>query len=398
MSAIKSKKVLRSIFTIFVLSFCVAFDVLAQSYSPSVAVSIHDDEPDGLPDYFNNTPFTGLLRQQTSREDRAVLEFEVRPELVSDTASVSLNFDLVVNNSGGSQFREFSLYNYVGNGAADLFDFNSVDNFIETVALDLSVSPRGTYSIDVTSIMLQAIENEDTFIGFAFDPIGLDNFPTVLTDSTLEITEEGPSPIIISETGSLPAYTEYLFDIEASGLIDIDVAFEDTNSQAFVFLYDSDDNLLASELASNNSASLEYDTAGVADRFSIVIYNNSSTTTLFEVSGVAEAGELAPKPTPTPIPGNDVEVVSGTLEPLIEYNVEIYSGGGVIQVSAFYDNAESNIDLFLYDASGEMVSLVLDTNNPEILEYDTQGVAGNYTVVIYNNSGTTTTFEANVSF
>ena len=51
--------------------------VWADDLTPVVVASIHDEPLDGLGDSFNNSPFDGLLRQQSSREDRAIQEFDV---------------------------------------------------------------------------------------------------------------------------------------------------------------------------------------------------------------------------------------------------------------------------------------------------------------------------------
>lgn len=64
------------------------------------------------------------------------------------------------------------------------------------------------------------------------------------------------------------------------------------------------------------------------------------------------------------------------------YNVTV--SGGVIDLSVVFNNNSADLDLYLFDPSGNQVATATTTSNPETLTYNTNGVAGTYQVQVYN--------------
>lgn len=175
----------------------------ALTITPSILASIHDESLDGFGDSFNTSPFEGLLRQQAFREDRAILEFDLSSIYNTNILEATLTFDLIVNNAGGSQFREFDIFLYTGNGVADLFDFSSTDHIISTVGFFVS-SGHSTYNLDIAIPLQNIIDASASFAGFVFDPLGDDNFPTIVTNSAVTASAvPEPSSILLLTIGLL---------------------------------------------------------------------------------------------------------------------------------------------------------------------------------------------------
>lgn len=221
---------MRRLFLCF-LVLAMAFGVLAMAFgsvglvdaviiTPSVRASIHDEPRDGIGDSFNLSPFEGLLRQQISREDRAIIELDLSSFSGTTLTQAKLDFTISVNNSGGSQFREFDVLLYFGNGLADLSDFSDPATFVTTIGYSV---PDGSkdFSLDVLDTTQAILADGALFIGMRLDPIGNDNFPSILVadssitieaipETTIDITVN-PNPAVVG--GPL----EILLDLDNPG-------------------------------------------------------------------------------------------------------------------------------------------------------------------------------------
>ncbi len=150
---------------------------------PVVEASIHDEPRDGVGDLFNES-LTGLLREQSTREDRAVVEFDLAT--VGEPIDLAvLDFTLSSANAAGSQRRSFDVSVYAGNGLADLSDFAVAGTSVATVSFSV---PQGsdTYRLDVTAEVQALAGSGTTFIGIKWDPLG-DVFPVIAHEATLTI-------------------------------------------------------------------------------------------------------------------------------------------------------------------------------------------------------------------
>lgn len=150
--------------------------------------SIHDAPTDGIGDLFNDSPFEGLLRQQTGRrEDRAVAEFDLN-ELGAVTGG-RLDFRLSVNNSFGDEDRHYNLYLYAGNGQADLADYSQ-----SGILAGSAVLPNFggiDYSLDVSTALASLVAQGTRYIGVRVDPVN-DSAPSIFGPPTL-IVNAGPT-------------------------------------------------------------------------------------------------------------------------------------------------------------------------------------------------------------
>lgn len=178
-----------------------ASDVLAVTLSPSVVASIHDEPLDGVGDSFNVEPFEGLLRQQSYREDRAILEFDLGSFVGQSLEQAMLDFEIHVNNAGGSQFREFDLFVYSGNGMADLFDFAIAGTLVATVGYSVP-DHYGTFNLDILGTAQEILDGGGSFVGVRVDPIGSDNFPSILSNSSFTVVPE-PATVCLLGLGTL---------------------------------------------------------------------------------------------------------------------------------------------------------------------------------------------------
>lgn len=154
-----------------------AFTALA----PVFRASIHDAPADGIGDSFNQSPFEGLLRQQSgTREDRAVAEFDLSTQ--ETVTGGTLDFRLSVNNSLGTENRHFNIYLYHGNGQADLDDYS-----ISGILVGSAVLPNfGSidYSIDVSAGLSTILNGGASFVGVRVDPVN-DSAPSIFGTPTL---------------------------------------------------------------------------------------------------------------------------------------------------------------------------------------------------------------------
>ena len=156
---------------------------------PSVQASIHDPTGAGKGSKLNSAPFEGLLRRGKNREDRAIVEFNVSNFRGARLADATLAFGLAVNNAGGAQVREFDVFVYAGKGKADLDAFAVQGKLVQRISFSVRANPA-TYRLTVTAPVQALLEGETAFVGVRLNPIGDDNFPTILTEPSLTLRTE----------------------------------------------------------------------------------------------------------------------------------------------------------------------------------------------------------------
>ena len=154
-----------------------------QDLTPVVAASIRDEPPDGLGDSFNTVPFTGLLREQSTREDRAIQEFDVAGMAGTTVSSATLAGTVHVNNSFDNGVRTFDFLLYDGNGVADLSDFQSAATLVGSGSYHPPIDTSFNYSFDVTAVVQGLLNGGATDIGLLVDPTSSPNFPNILSDA-----------------------------------------------------------------------------------------------------------------------------------------------------------------------------------------------------------------------
>jgi hypothetical protein len=153
-----------------------------QNLTPVVSASIHDEPRDGIGDSFNGSPFTGLLREQSSREDRSIQEFDVSAFGGASLSGATLSGTISVNNAFDNGPRTFDFLLYSGNGVADLSDFEIPATVVGSGSYHPPMDTSFNYSIDVTAAVQVLLNGGATHIGFKVDCSSDPNFPNILSD------------------------------------------------------------------------------------------------------------------------------------------------------------------------------------------------------------------------
>jgi hypothetical protein len=190
------------------LALCAAFGLLApyasaQQIPATVVASIHDEPIDGLGDTFNSAPFQGLLRKQATRQDRAILEYDLAAFVGSAVPSVTLSGRVSVNNASDNGPRLFDFQVYSGNGAADLSDFQIVATLVGSGAYAPPTDSFFDFSFDVTAAVQAVLSSGNGWIGVRCDPTSEPNFPSILSaDTVLTVGSGGPGTAYCFGDGS----------------------------------------------------------------------------------------------------------------------------------------------------------------------------------------------------
>lgn len=185
-----AKKVLCSIIAMLAFAPLVSSEVITKQYVVG-ATGIDNGPQDGVFDEFTEHNL-GSVNNNGYSSMRTAVEYDIAEfSLPVDSATLTID----VGNFDG--LRSVKLHSFVGNGQADLSDFNLV-NFEAAV----TVSPDGTQRIlfDVAEAVNQSIVGKNAFIGFnlAEDPANDENF-TIMRMSmgflpTLSITSTENEP------------------------------------------------------------------------------------------------------------------------------------------------------------------------------------------------------------
>ncbi|MDX9911342.1 MAG: GC-type dockerin domain-anchored protein [Phycisphaerales bacterium] len=158
----------------------------AQSFNPVVVHSVLDQPLDGNGDTING--LTGLIRQQGTRADRAMQEYDISSLAGKTIISANISGMIFNNNAGGNWPRVFVYEVYSGNGTADVTDYEIAP--VATVGgatwelADVTVGVA--ISEDVTSVLQALVDANATHFGFKVraDASQSNLFPTILSGST----------------------------------------------------------------------------------------------------------------------------------------------------------------------------------------------------------------------
>jgi hypothetical protein len=159
--------------------------LLADNLTPVVVASIHDQPRDGLGDSFNAAPFTGLLRQVSTQEDRAIQEFDLSAYGGMTVTSATISGQIDVNNAYDNGPRTFDFLLYAGNGQADLSDFQIVGTVVGSGSYHPPIDTHFHFSFDVTLAVQGLLNSGAQFIGLKVDCTSEPNYPNILDGGTL---------------------------------------------------------------------------------------------------------------------------------------------------------------------------------------------------------------------
>ncbi len=170
---------------------------------PSVFIAVDFGGSDGLGDayYPTNTPSVAI---RPDIEIRAFYEFNIGNLSVgTNTIIRQAIVETRINSSNTTNFPNFlSIFGYVGNGIADISDFEA-GVFLNSVDI-LSSSANDILRFDVTPFVNQLVSNNDNFAGFGirasnFGGVGLNatNNNSSLVVETDDVAEPVPEPTTI---------------------------------------------------------------------------------------------------------------------------------------------------------------------------------------------------------
>ncbi|MCG3131252.1 MAG: hypothetical protein FLDDKLPJ_02030 [Phycisphaerae bacterium] len=163
---------------------------MADDLSPVVIASIHDEPRDGFGDTFNESPFEGLLRQQSTREDRAVLEYDADAYIGRPVLSARIIGRVSVNNAFDNGPRSFNVLVYAGNGAADLADFEAAGVVVGSFSYHPPNDTFIDFDVDGTDAVADLLQ-DGGWIGVRVDCTSEPNFPNILSPATVLRVEAG---------------------------------------------------------------------------------------------------------------------------------------------------------------------------------------------------------------
>ncbi len=155
---------------------------------------------------FNAAPFQGLLRNigpgqsNPPIEDRAIVEFDFRPQAGTTFSRASLNFGLGVNNSGGDQFRTFAVSLFRGTGTQVLADFSTPTTSVGSVSLQVGTGTN-SYSFDLLPFLPGVLGTQGGFLGVRFQATDANSFPSILTSSSIDFATSVPEPASLGMLG-----------------------------------------------------------------------------------------------------------------------------------------------------------------------------------------------------
>ena len=176
--------------------------------SDGISFSIRDSNPqDGLGDFVNSSVFfpVGTLYGAAGYqvEYKAFYEFNIaKLSLASNTVISSAIFQGISDRGVGAGRFPIVLFGYIGNGQADLSDFQSETYLNNNTPKADSLA----FSYDVTSIIQQIISNNNDFVGIGFRRsyipnqtfyTELDSRVASLTITTVDVAEPVPEPTTI---------------------------------------------------------------------------------------------------------------------------------------------------------------------------------------------------------
>ncbi len=181
--------------------------------TPTTSFIVGDrNDQDGLGDYISgDVPLpVGIIRGEGYRQEyRAFYEFNIANlSLAPNTAISSAIFGVKANTiSWYERFSRLDAHGYIGNGQADLSDFEAGEyldgRFLYSVInINSTINPSPIFSFNVLPFISQRIKNNDTFAGFSFRNTREEAYLTLnqdarLTIITVDVAEPVPEPTTI---------------------------------------------------------------------------------------------------------------------------------------------------------------------------------------------------------
>jgi len=179
--------------------------------TPTSTFIARDSDQDGLGDYVSgDVPLpVGIIRGEGRKEYRAFYEFNLANlSLPPNTAISSAIFGVKANTiSSYERFSRLDTYGYIGNGQADLSDFEAGEyldgKFLYSVInVNSTINPTPIFSSNVLPFINQRIKNNDSFAGFSFRNTNGEAYLTLnqdarLTIITADVAEPVPEPTTI---------------------------------------------------------------------------------------------------------------------------------------------------------------------------------------------------------
>jgi len=192
---------------------------------PDVAAAIEDNPRDGVPDSIAIAPndaFSGLLREQSTRENRAIQEYDVSQFAGMTIVSARIVGRVAVNNSFDNGDRTFDFGIYEGDGQATLNDFNADDTVVGSGSYRPPTDSFFEFDFDVTAEVGAIVDGGGAWVGLLVDPTSDPNFPNILDD------DEGDAILIIEaeDAPDCPADLTGGPDGGPDGLVDANDFFE----------------------------------------------------------------------------------------------------------------------------------------------------------------------------
>ncbi len=152
---------------------------------PTVGGAIEDNPRNGVPDTIAvfGQSFSGLLREQSSRENRAVQEYDVSQFAGQTVNSATISGRVNVNNGADNGVRSFQFGIYAGDGVADLTDWDPGATVVGTGSYAPPTDSFFDFSFDVTAEVAAIIGNGGDWVGLWVDPTSDPSFPNILNAS-----------------------------------------------------------------------------------------------------------------------------------------------------------------------------------------------------------------------
>jgi PKD repeat protein len=156
--------------------------------TPVVVASVRDQPRNEIGDAFEASPFEGLLRLTSDVENRAVVEYDLRPLASERVIRAQFSGQVSANNSIDVGVRNLSVLIYAGNGVADVSDFQSAATTMGGFSYHPPTDHSVDFSFDVTEPIRQFLGMSGQYAGFRIQCTTNPNAPNVLTSTKLEVT------------------------------------------------------------------------------------------------------------------------------------------------------------------------------------------------------------------
>ncbi len=150
---------------------------------PTVGGAILDQPRDNNPDSIAvfGEAFSGLLREQSTRENRAFHEYDVSQFAGMNITSATIRGRVNVNNGADNGPRTFQFGIYAGDGVADLSDWDPGATIVGTGSYAPPSDTSFDYSFDVTAEVAAIIGGGGNWVGLWVDPTSDPSFPNILS-------------------------------------------------------------------------------------------------------------------------------------------------------------------------------------------------------------------------